>query len=257
MEASMFDFLPAADAGELVDPPLAQVIAQVKFNSQSALSTHAGAIIFQESLLEIYPRLLSETQNVITAGPGNVSTNTIPQWRLTDLAGERSCVIGPEHVTLETTVYDTWSEMRSRLIEILNVLAEIAPPRVRERVGLRYVNHIPAAAGGTYAGRVSKTLLGLTEQDGWHNSLVASLSQVVARDKAAQLTLRYGRGAGVPGLPKDRFVVDIDVSDENPVAFDHEELTTYFDALNDCSLRCFFAAIAEPYRSTLTTRKEA
>lgn len=249
----MFDFLPAVEAVELTDAPLAQVVAQVRFNSQSALSTHAGAIKFQEPLLDRYPRLLAESQNMITAGPGNVSTQTIPQWRLTDLAGERSCVVGAEHLTLEMTIYDTWPTMRALVVEALDVLANLAPPRVRERVGLRYINHIPATTDGAYTGRVADDLLGLTEQAGWHDALVASLSQVVAREEATQLTVRYGRGAGVPGLPTDQFVIDIDLSDETPVAFDKDSLVEYFDTLNDCSLRCFFATLADPYRMALTT----
>ena len=248
----MFNFLPAVEAVELTDAPLVQVVAQVKFNSQSALFTHAGAIKFQEPLLERYPRLLAESQNVITAGPGNVSTQTIPQWRLTDLAGERSCVIGPEHLTLETIIYDTWPTMRTRLVEALDVLADLAPPRVQERVGLRYINHISATTDTAYSDRVEGALLGLTEQAGWRDALVASLSQVVAREETTQLTLRYGRGAGVPGLPTDRFVIDIDLADETPVAFDKDSLIEYFDTLNDCSLRCFFATLADPYRTALT-----
>lgn len=249
----MFDFLRAVKATELSNAPLSQVVAQVKFNSQSALSTHGGAIKFQEPLVDEYPRLLAESQAMITAAPGNVSSATIPQWRLTDLAGDRACVVGPDHLTVETKVYSAWPALRERLVTALNALMDVTAPRVRERIGLRYVNHIPPAESGAYTDRVDKSLLGLTEQPGWRDQLAVSVSQVIARDNSTQLTIRYGRGSGVAGMPAQAFVVDIDIADETPTKFDAVSALDYFDELNNCALRCFFAALAEPYRSSLTT----
>lgn len=248
----MFDFLPAVDVVELDGAPLVQVIAQIRFNSQSALSTHGGAIKFQESLVDVYPRLLAETQATITAAPGNVSSASIPQWRLTDLAGRWSCVLGPEHVTIETNAYSTWGVLRARLVEALEVLNDVAAPRVRERIGLRYVNHIPVGADGTYAGRVDESLLGVAEKPGWRDHLIVSLSQTVVRDGTAQLAVRSGKGAaGVSGFPENAFMVDIDCGDETPQKFDIDASLKYFDQLNDSALRCFFGSLAEPYRSSL------
>lgn len=247
----MFDFLPAVDAVELDGAPLVQVVAQIRFNSQSALSTHGGAIKFQESIVDNYPRLLAETQATITAAPGNVSSASTPQWRLTDLEGRWSCVLGPEHVTIETNAYSNWGVLRARLVDALEVLTNVAAPRVRERIGLRYVNHIPADENGTYAGRVDNYLLGVAEKPGWRDQLVVSLSQTVLRDQTAQLTVRYGRGSGVPGFPEKAFVVDIDCGDETPEKFDTATSLNYFDILNDTARRCFFGSLAEPYRSSL------
>jgi uncharacterized protein (TIGR04255 family) len=251
MEVLVFDFLPAVQAIELSEAPLTQVVAQVRFNSQSALSTHAGAIKFQEPLLDHYPRLLAESQATITAAPGNVSSATIPQWRLTDLEGGWACVVGPEHLTIETSAYSTWPLLRDRLVAALDVLTDVAAPRVRERIGLRYVNHIPRDTEHGYIERVDSSLLGVVERPGWREQLAVSLSQVVVRDGSTQLTVRYGRGEGVPGLPTDAFVIDIDCGDETPGKFDASSSLDYFDVLNDCALRCFFASLAEPYRSSL------
>jgi uncharacterized protein (TIGR04255 family) len=247
----VFDFLPAVDAVELDGAPLVQVIAQIRFNSQSALSTHGGAIRFQESIVDEYPRLLAETQATITAAPGNVSSASIPQWRLTDLGGRWSCVLGPEHMTIETNAYSNWSVLRARLVEALDVLTDVAAPRVRERIGLRYVNHIPVGEDGTYTGRVDGSLLGVAEKPGWRDQVVVSLSQTVLRDGTAQLAVRYGKGSGVQGFPENSFLVDIDCGDETPQKFDVATSLDYFDVLNDSVLRCFFESLAEPYRSSL------
>jgi uncharacterized protein (TIGR04255 family) len=256
MEVLVFDFLPTVEAVELNGAPLVQVIAQIRFNSQSALSTHAGAIKFQESIVDVYPRLLAESQATITAAPGNVSSATTPQWRLTDLEGRWSCVLGPEHVTIETNAFSNWSALRARVVEAMDVLTDVAAPRVRERIGLRYINHVPVGDDGTYDGRVDASLRGVGEEAGWRDHLVIGLAQAIIRDGPAQLTIRYGRGAGAVGLPQDAFLIDIDCADDTPQKFETAASLADFDALNDSALRCFFASLSEPYRSSLHPKGE-
>lgn len=253
----MFDFFPTVEAVELNGAPLVQVIAQIRFNSQSALSTHGGAIKFQESIVDLYPRLLAETQATITAAPGNLSSATTPQWRLTDLEGRWSCVLGPEHLTIETNAYSNWGVLRARVVQALEVLTDVAAPRVRERIGLRYINHVPVADDGTYEGRVDASLRGVAEGPGWRDHLVVGLAQAIVRDGAAQLAVRYGRGTGAAGLPENAFLIDIDCGDDTPKKFDSAESLADFDALNDSALRCFFASLAEPYRSSLHPKGDA
>lgn len=245
----MFDFLPAVDPVPLTGAPLVQVIAQVKFNAQSSFTTHQGVGVLHDALAERYPRLLVEQQAVITATPGGVTTTQIPQWRMTDLGGLWAVVLGPEHLALETTAYPTWESLRTRMEQALNALGEAARPRVRERIGLRYVNHVPADTHGTFTGRVRPELLGLTGVPGWRDAMTASLSQTVLVDEHAQMALRYGSGASV--VQGDIFVLDIDCSDERPVEFDAKEILTYFDSLNDAAYRCFCFCVPAQFRATL------
>jgi uncharacterized protein (TIGR04255 family) len=253
-EASVFDFLAHVAAVELSDAPLVQTVAQVRFNNQNKLSTHSGASAFQEAVLDRYPRLLAESQSRITAGPGNVSADTVPQWRLTDLDNQWACIVGPEQLAIETMAYTTWPSMRDRLNEALKVLGEVASPRIRERVGLRYVNQMPPDDAGRYSGVVDSTLLGLVDQPGWRDALVASLSQTVLREGDLQLAVRYGQGSAAAGVPEGVFVLDIDCSNEKAEPYDATDCMTLFDTLNDIALRCFFALLAEPFRQHLLSR---
>src|SRR5262249_14169206 len=128
----MFDFLPPTEHVSLAQPPLVQVIAQVRFDSQGALATHAAASLMHDEIAHRYPRLLSEQQQVITAvASGPVTTSAIPQWRMADLDNMWSCVVGPEQLTLETTSYARWESMHDRLNEILDAFSKVANPRVR------------------------------------------------------------------------------------------------------------------------------
>jgi uncharacterized protein (TIGR04255 family) len=245
----VFDFLPPVDPVPLGGAPLAQVIAQIKFNGQSSLATHQGIGVLHDALADRYPRLLAEQQAVITAAPGGVSTAQIPQWRMTDLNGEWAVVLGPEQLTLETTAYAAWDSLRDRLGQAVDALTDVARPRVRERVGLRYVNHVPADESGSFTGRIRAELLGLSGVAGWRDAMTASLSQTVLIDENTQMALRYGSGA--PIVQGDVFVLDIDCAHERPVEFDIDEVMAYFDTLNDAAYRCFCFCVPATFRASL------
>ncbi len=246
----MFAFLPEAQPVTLAPAPLQQVIAQIKFDSQSDLAQHSGASAMHDQLGHLYPRLLSEPQTVVTAAPGGVSTSENPQWRLTDLAGEWSCVIAADSVALHTTVYTRWEDMRARLLAMLDALAQAARPRSRERLGLRYVNHIHASDDGTFEHRVVPELLGVTKLAGWRDSVAMSLNQVVLRDDDVQIAVRHGFG-GNALAPEGIFVLDIDCATEIPALYDGDAALALLDELNDAAWRCFSALIHADYRNAL------
>lgn len=246
----MFAFLPDAVPVRLTSPPLQQVIVQIKFDSQSRLAQHGGVSAMHDQLGHLYPRLLSEPQTVVTAAPGGVSTSSNPQWRLTDLAGAWSCVVAADSVSLLTNAYTRWEDMRGRLLAVLDALAQAATPRSRERLGLRYVNHIPVGEDGTFGRRVAPELLGLATLVGWRDSVALSLNQVVLRDDDVQIAVKHGFGGDVLA-PEGIFVLDIDCATEVPALFDGDAALTLLDELNDAAWRCFSALIHDDYRTDL------
>jgi len=243
----MFDFLPAESADPIPGAPLNQVIAQVKFNAQSSLSTQQGVGVLYDALSDRYPRLLTDQQAVITASPGGVTTTQVPMWRLTTIEGQTTLVVGPEQLAIETNSYTTWSDTRRALDEALRALGDIAKPRVRERIGLRYINHISSDQSGSFASSVRAELRGLVDTDGWRQATTASLSQMLLRDGNTQLTVRYGSGPLV--IEEGLFVLDIDCADDQPVPFETEDTLRYFDMLNDASYRCFCACVTKELRA--------
>jgi uncharacterized protein (TIGR04255 family) len=248
----VFDFLPAMADQQLSDAPLVVAVAQVRFNHQNVLSKHSGASQFQEALGDEYPRLLAEQQANIVAGHGHFSSDSTPQWRLTDLDNAWSCVVAPEAVTIETTAYSAWSVMRERVSAAIGVLEEVAHPRVRERIGLRYINHLRPSAGGDYAGIVDAPLLGLVGVPERRAALAMSVGQALFRDGDTQLVLRYGVARTDESQPEsESFMIDIDVADEQPRKFHGGDALGYFDQLNNAALRCFASCLAEPYRDRL------
>lgn len=245
----MFDFLPAVPAAALRGGPLTQVITQVTFNPQSLLATAAGAVAVHEQVNERYPRYVAEQQAMITAGPAGVSAQQAPQWRFVDLAGEQSVVLSGDSVALETTAYQSWSDNLDRLDSVLRAVSTVSAPRVRERLGLRYVNQVSPDDAGAFSGRVSASLLGMAASTPWQGPLNAYLAQVSATDGPVHLGLRYGCGPQVAG---PNFVIDIDCSVTEAGTLDVEEMLALFTELNDLAWRCFCACIEPSYREMLT-----
>jgi uncharacterized protein (TIGR04255 family) len=246
----MFEFLGDECPTYLSNHALTQVTAQLAFSAQSLLSEARGVALLQESLSEEYPRLLSEQQQTITAGPGGLVTSATPQWRMTDLSGDWSCVVGPEQLAVETTSYSDWSEMRGRLIAALNALSDLTRIRVRERIGLRYVNLIDPGPDGSYSNRLRPDLLGLPAREGWRENVRAFLAQTVLEDENVTLVVRSGMGANITN-PEDKFVVDIDCYDENAGVYDVDSTMKDFDAFNDVAYRCFCSCVTDDLRISM------
>jgi uncharacterized protein (TIGR04255 family) len=254
----VFEFLPAADVVCLQKAPLVQVIAQVRFGSQSVLGTHEGAGAVHDVLADMYPRLLAEQQQLVTMTPSGSTVASVPQYRMTDLNRAWSVVLGTEQLAVETSDYTNWTDLRSRLDAALRAVMDLTKLRVRERVGLRYINQIPPADNGLFHGRIRPALLGPASEENWQRHITSMIGQVVARDKDAQLLLRVGLATQPPTMPTavasivaNGFQVDIDCFNDQPSEFDIDETLEYFDQLNDVSYRCFCWAVSEDYRSQL------
>nr|WSW67427.1 TIGR04255 family protein [Streptomyces sp. NBC_00995] len=248
----MFDFLPRADVVPVGHSVLRQALAQIRFNSQGALGTQTGVSQVHDALADRYPRLTAEQQLTVTATPGSgVQSTATPQFRLQDLRGTWAVVLGPEHVTVETSKYTKWDEMRRRLEEALAAVSEVATLRVRERVGLRYVNHIPPASDGSFEGRVRREVLGVTGDEGWRGSLVGSAGQLIASDNGTQMALRYGLANDVK-VTSSPYLIDIDCSNTEPILFNVEDSLSYLDKLNDVAYRCFHWCVEEKYLRELS-----
>ena len=247
----MFDFLPPVSAERINGSPLTHVIAQVRFPSQQLLATPAGVSQFHDTIASDYPRLLSEPQTILTAGPAGTSTTEVPQWRMTDLRAAWSVVVSPESLSIEISEYTSWSDMRQRLNDALVRLTDMTRLRVRERAGLRYVNQVPLNAQGNLEGLVRPSLLGLLIDDGWRRNLDWSMSQTLVSDGNVKLHMRHGTGSLVVGNSTN-YVIDIDCYDDVPAVFDLDLAVSHLDKLNDVVLRGFYACMEKGFHGLIT-----
>jgi uncharacterized protein (TIGR04255 family) len=253
----VFDFLPDADVVCLESPPLVQVIAQVRFGSQTVLGTAAGAGAIHDTLADLYPRLLAEQQQVLNFTPSGSSASTVPQYRITDLHRSWSVVISTEQLSVETAAYVNWADMRSRLEAALKAVTDLANIRIRERVGLRYVNRVTPDDTGSFQGRIRPELLGPAGQEAWEKQVMSMFAQINARDGDTQLLLRTALAPESPLAATNSCLIDIDLFDDQPREFDLKEVLDYLDLLNNACYRCFSWSVPLDYRTSLGLKHEA
>lgn len=67
--------------------------------------------------------------------------------------------------------------MRGRLAHAVEVLIKLTEPRIRERIGLRYINHIPGGSESGFEGVIKPELLGVMAIPEWRNAIAATVSQ--------------------------------------------------------------------------------
>lgn len=244
----MFDFLPPATAAPFTSPPLVRALIQIRFDNQRSLGTVAGATDVHELVADRYPRLLTEQQALITAGPTGVSSDFAPQYRMTDLDETSSVVLATDHVTFETSGYTDWREARTRFDEVISAVSEVANLRVAERIGLRYVNHFPIER---IESKVNGALLASLQEPGLREYLGSSAGQLVLHDNGAALLVRCGisRSNG----DYSPFLLDIDCATSKPTSFDRGSAFGRLDDFNDVAFRFFMWSITKDYRDRLVS----
>src|SRR5580704_16325975 len=97
----------------LANPPLARVLAQVRFSTVLSVAEEAYVAPFQKALVKRFPRSDPQMQLVISApsGPEAPPTSTLTRvWRFTSDDEKWSASLGTQFVALETTAYHTQEE---------------------------------------------------------------------------------------------------------------------------------------------------
>ncbi|MCL5257365.1 MAG: TIGR04255 family protein [Chloroflexi bacterium] len=126
------------------NPPLAQVICQVRFRRLLAVADKAAIGRVQQSFRSRYPKL-TETQGLelgIQSGPGGARLDQPHLWQFSDEEDNWKVIIAEEFLALDTHRYADFEDFLGRLNEALSIFVEnVGPPEVL-RTGLRYINEI-------------------------------------------------------------------------------------------------------------------
>jgi uncharacterized protein (TIGR04255 family) len=225
-----------------------KVLAQVRFEAKAAPGDQAGITRLHELLTDDYPRLVPEPHAQVTVGPKGAEAVTVPQYRMTDLSGRRSVVLGTDHLTIEIAVHERWADLRERLSTAIEALCAVVDVRVRERVGVRFVHQFPWT---DVEKAVRPVVLGPWSDTGIRNIAVAGIGQLVLHDGDVRMIVRHG--AQRVGNDLGPFVVDIDCSVEEPVKFCSDDIIGTADRLHDDIVRFFVWATTDELRSGPTS----
>ena len=248
----MFSTIPDADARNLSESPLQQVVCQVRFPLELDLQQGGPSASQIHKILEDeYPRFVKEMRAEIQISSDGPKTATTPVCKLSDLRGNWSVVIAPTHVTLEVVggAYVDWDDLRARYERIIKAAAEVLSIRVTDRLGLRYTNVIDSSSVEGLRGMVGPAFLGpfvdteTTELHQW-------LGQLHLREAMGSAVLRYG--VLIPDGGGLAYKLDTDCYSDEPTEFSVDDVLTRLTAFNDVAFRVFTWAMKPAYLESLT-----
>ncbi|MGH3117653.1 MAG: TIGR04255 family protein [Gaiellales bacterium] len=221
---------PPVEPIPLTPPPLARVLAQVRFSPVLAVSDEAFAGQVQQQLFDEYPFARSDIEIGVMLAPGAEAPtpHQTRLWRFQDTAETLRVTLATGFVALETTDYVGHEDFFGRLERVLTVIAEFVRPPQVERTGVRYIQRLTEAEDLAHlADYVRPEVAGTCaiHDEGTEITLCLTQTQAVMDD--THLTARWGilpPAAGVdPAIePVDAptWVMDIDVFDERREPFD-------------------------------------
>jgi uncharacterized protein (TIGR04255 family) len=191
----------------------------------------------------------------LSVGGTNVQAQQAIVWRLTNLQRSWSLLVGADSLSLETTAYTVWTEFAERFAEAIAALEAVVRIRVRERIGLRYVNEIRDGVNAVadWRSKISPAFLGILSDPAFDAAHLAhSLSEARFEEPAATVIVRYGPvHQAAAGVQAPFFLLDIDCSNETPVSFDSAEVMSLFGTFNDSIWRIFRRALTDSFYEEL------
>ncbi|MGA2321548.1 MAG: TIGR04255 family protein [Solirubrobacteraceae bacterium] len=241
--------------------PLRLVVCQVRFPVLHRFDEPGTLARFQDVLKDRYPRSAPEQQLAITVGPsGPVSGPPATSlWRFQGMEDGWSVAISRDFVSLETTAYERYEDLRDRLAEVLDATLALGVT-VRERLGLRYVDeirHPDAKRPGDWRRLIEEKLLGMVGGEELGDDVVQALQEIRLREQDGTVAIRHGY-LGREATGQDPFyLLDVDYFDERSVPLLADQVLGQIDSYHRTIHNLFETAITEELRGHLGVKEQA
>jgi uncharacterized protein (TIGR04255 family) len=252
-------------------PPVIYTVAQLKFNNHPDMGSSFAELspLFRELG---YPDIREQAQKGVKIEIENnspkVSTEDTPTWIFNNIEQVEGFVLKNDAIAFHTTRYRGHQAFLKTFLQGVKVLCDIKPLAFVERLGLRYINCIPAENETQLASFIQPSLLGLSNLFRGH--MIHSFCEAVGGTEHGQIVARVFMLADGIAMPPDvvnnmaitmtippregeaRFAtLDIDHSKEERVSFDFDQVdvhirhfhqhihTLFFDCLTDAAKEAF------------------
>lgn len=214
--------LPHVAEIPLQNPPVAEVVAQVRFPPLLSILKEPP-VDFQESIRQRFPQLTRENTAQIAINNDDQPSLTFqpPVYRFGNAELESQAILSAEFFSVSSKRYTGWDRFLDDLIYVYTAVAHIYNPSYASRVGLRYINHLTPGNTGVNerAGLfqlVRPELTATLRGSFWENA-DEMISIVSFADGEARLNLRYGYSATDVS---PTFLLDFDYFEEGTISLD-------------------------------------
>lgn len=221
--------LPDYEEIRFKNAPIKRVLCQAKFPTIIALAEE-GPLVgrFQEFIREQYP-FLQQVQQFSIAIVGGESPRASSQraWQFADANKRWTVTLAPDALTVEAENYSSFDDLSAQIGLALRALAQEVRPGYCTRLGLRYINEIPADENQT--GAWSNVL-----NEHWRSILDAGIigDSVTHWLQNLRLQLEDGTFNVNVGFVSDepaRVVIDLDYFDESQTELNADDTMAKLD----------------------------
>jgi uncharacterized protein (TIGR04255 family) len=257
--------LPELDETRLTVSPLVVVICQIRFEQKLVVSDGDTGIKIHEHLggqggeyQSIEPLQTMAAQ--IEFGPygyGQAMNAGIQKsgWRLKSEDSTWTVTVLPDSASLETTAYGEWAgDFESRFQTLLGALVQYVNPSIENRIGLRYVNRIPAEdrhEPKEWVDVIAPEIVPPLTDDFWSLGLRNAQSQLeFDLDDGARCLMRHGFVYDQTGQ-LDAYALDYDIFRQGTQRFDIEKITKVLNYFHKAALAVFQKSLTPGYLSKL------
>jgi uncharacterized protein (TIGR04255 family) len=195
-----------------------------------------------------YPKI-EERRSLTFSGPAGpqVSQDT-DGWQMKSDDGSWAVTLDPHFYSLETSAYTSWSDFRTRLLELVAAVGAVHGPKVEERLGLRMVdeiNHSDVTSPSDWTGLIRPQLLGPLSDEDFGTSITA-IQQIVEMDAGGGYKVLFRHGSA-PSPRGDGwlYVLDHDCFRQAGQVLTEDGILSAADDLHRIALQVFEAAITD------------
>jgi uncharacterized protein (TIGR04255 family) len=248
---------PAPAEVPLPRSPLVRVLAQAQLPGILKIALPDEAARFQEELRGDYPLLDREQSSelrIVVGEVPNLQQSSAAVWRFRDLDDAWRISLTPSAVSLEAFAYPSRTEFLGRWSRVLEAVERLYDPKIVERIGIRYLDHVKDEAFDKIASLVRAPMVGLLG-DETRPHVVQSVNQALVNAEEGTVLVRWGAlGADMvidPNLmgahPKPSFILDIDVFAVGRQDFAHQALADAFQGLAQRAYAVFRYAVDDEF----------
>ena len=169
-----------------------------------------------------------------------------------------SVAIARDFVSLETTAYEKYEELRERLAEVLDATLALGI-KLRERLGLRYVDeirHPDAKKPGDWRRFINEKLLGMVGGDELGDDVIQALQDIRLREDDGTLAIRHGYLGVEVAAGEPFYLLDLDYYDGRPRPLQAEQLLSQLDDYHHAMHNVWETAITDALREHLAIKEE-
>lgn len=218
--------------------PLQNVVAQVRFPHLYELEAPAGVTAFQRAVHDAYP-IAQPREISVTLGPGPIQSDA-NRYKFNDPSGQWLVALTPDYIALESQAYERFDDFEERFSWLLERLVQHAGPARVERIGLRYINQLPAN-DQTWRRYIQSEVAGLAGLEDVAPYVSRSLEQLALDFGERGLIFTHGLLPGEDG--EKTYVLDIDSYHAAAMSVDVGTIMEVLRELKRAAWSFFFGSI--------------